>query len=227
MSRYKWSTTSHLIVLFSIAVGFAWSTPQDQQQTPSTAEAKAYQAAHTERDAQSKIKSLDDFVSTYPMSVLMPYVYGDYYPAFYQLKNYPQTIEYADKLLALGDKIDVGTSLQALGFRARAYCIASGNIGLQALEAHTKARDAAAEGLQMLDRWLRPQNMTDEQFAAQRKNLGNLFSSVAEIAESHSKGNKPAAARCAPDPAPPSDAGKIDRIMNQISAEERESPRVR
>jgi tetratricopeptide (TPR) repeat protein len=224
--QHKWSVIGCLTVVLSMAVGLAWSAPQDKQ-TPSADEANAYQAAHTEPDAQSKLKSLDDFVSNYPMSVLIPYVYQDYYLAYYQMKNYPQTIEYVDKLLALDDNIDVATSLQALGFRAKAYCVGSGNNALQAPEAHTRAKDAAAQGLQMLDRWLRPQNMTDEQFAAQRKNLGNFFSSVAEIADSHLKGNKSSVASCKPDPAQPSDPGKFDRIINQIGTEERQSPRVR
>jgi hypothetical protein len=98
MKQYKWISTGCLTVVFSIAVGLTWSAPQEQQ-TPSTAEAYAYQEAHTEREAQSKIKSLDTFVSKYPMSVLIPYVYQDYYVAYYQLKNYPQTIEYVDRLL--------------------------------------------------------------------------------------------------------------------------------
>jgi tetratricopeptide (TPR) repeat protein len=224
MKPDKWMGTVCLAVMLTTAGGLAWSAPQDQQR-PSTAEANAYQAAHTERDAQSKIKSLDDFVSKYPMSVLISYVYQYYYLAYYQMKNYPQTIEYVDKLLALGDNIEVGTSLQALGFRAKAYCIGSGSTALSP-EAHTKARDAAAQGLQMLDQWLRPQNMTDEQFAAQRKNLSNFFSSVAEIADSHLKGDKPLAP-CKPDPAEPSDPSKFDRIINQIGTEDSQSPRVR
>lgn len=226
MKRHKWIGIGCLTVMFSMAIGLAWAAPQDQQ-TPSKDEANAFQAAHTERDAQSKINSLDDFVSKYPTSVLLPYVYQDYYLAYFQLKNYPQTIEYVDRLLALSDKLGDGTRIQALAFRAKAYCVGSGNTGLQAPEADTKARDAAAQGLQMLARWLKPQNMTDEQFAAQRKNLGDFFRSVAEIADSHLNGNKSPVAPCPSDPTEPADPGRFGRIMNQIGAEERQSPRVR
>jgi hypothetical protein len=79
----------------------------------------------------------------------------------------------------------------------------------------------------MLDRWLRPRNMTDEQFAAQCKDLGNFFNSVAEIADAHLQGNKSSVASCQPDPAQPSDPGKFNRIINQIGTEERQSPQVR
>jgi hypothetical protein len=226
MKRHKWIGIECLTVVFSMAAGLAWAAPQDQQM-PSKDEFNAYQAVQTERDAQSQIKSLDGFVSKYPTSVLLPNVYHDYYLAYYQLKNYPQTIEYVDRLLALSDKIGPGTILQALSFRAKAYCVGSGNTGLQAPEADTKARDAAAQGLQMLARWVKPQNMTDEQFAVQRKNLGDFFRSVAEIADAHLKGNKSSVAPCQSDATEPADPGRFGRIMNQIGAEERQSPRVR
>jgi hypothetical protein len=90
--QHKWIGIGCLTVVSSMAVGLAWCAPQDKQ-TASADEASAYQAAHTEPDAQSKLKSLDGFVSNYPMSVLIPYVYEHYYLAFYQMKNYPRTIE--------------------------------------------------------------------------------------------------------------------------------------
>ncbi len=35
----------------------------------------------------------------------MPYVLQLYYTTYNELKNYPKTIDYADKLVALGDKV--------------------------------------------------------------------------------------------------------------------------
>jgi len=69
--------------------------------------------------------------------------------------------------------------------------------------------------------------MTDEQFATQRKNMATLFDSVADIADSHLNGDNSAVASCEPEPAQASDPGRFDRLMNQIGAEERQSPRVR
>lgn len=51
MKQHKCIGTGCLTVVFSMAVGLAGSAPQDQRQTPSKAEADAYQAAHTELDA--------------------------------------------------------------------------------------------------------------------------------------------------------------------------------
>jgi tetratricopeptide (TPR) repeat protein len=55
---------------------------------------------------------------------------------------------------------------------------------LQTQEAYTKAKDASLQGLQELNHLQKPQNMTDDQFAAQKKSIGLYFNSVAGIAES-------------------------------------------
>ena len=72
----------------------------------SLAEYNQYQAADKEPNPQQKIKALDDFVKAYPNSTLMPYIYRDYYTTYMALKNFAQAIEYADRMIALGDKID-------------------------------------------------------------------------------------------------------------------------
>ena len=85
------------------------------------AEYNSYQAAAAEKNPAQQMKSLDDFVSKYPNSALLIYIYPLYYNAYSQLKNYPKVIEYADKLLAMGDKVDAGGRYQALYARAFAY----------------------------------------------------------------------------------------------------------
>src|SRR6266852_3288440 len=85
------------------------------------AEYNAYQAAQAERNPTQQIKLLDDFVSKYPNSALLVYVYPLYYNAYSQLKNWPKVMEYADKLLALGEKSDPPTRYSAYYARAFAY----------------------------------------------------------------------------------------------------------
>src|SRR5215467_117962 len=70
------------------------------------AEYNSYQACAAEKNPQQQIKCLDDFVAKYPSSALLIYVYPLYYNAYSQLRNFPKVIEYADKLLALGDKVE-------------------------------------------------------------------------------------------------------------------------
>ena len=80
---------------------------QDQQKPSYTIpEYNAFQAANAEKDPAAKIKLLDDFVGKFPSSTLPQYVYQLYYQAYLGMKNYPKAIEYADKLVAMGDKVD-------------------------------------------------------------------------------------------------------------------------
>jgi tetratricopeptide (TPR) repeat protein len=194
----KWLSVAFIAAALVIGAAAAtWAAPQEQQQQQAKpnytlAEYNAYQDAHGEKDPQAKIKKLDDFVMKFPMSALTMYIYGDYYATYYALKNYPKTIEYVDKLLAL-PMVDLGTKLQSLGYRAQAMLYGSSNPALQTPEAYTKAKDAAAQGLQTLNQWQKPQNMSDDQFATNKKGLGVLFNSVAGIAESGLKDYKSAA----------------------------------
>jgi tetratricopeptide (TPR) repeat protein len=201
--KRAWRWVSVALIAAALTCGAAaatWAAPQEQQQQQkpnyTLAEYNAYQAAHNEKDPQMKLKDLDDFVMKFPGSALMMYIYGDYYITYYSQKNYPKTIEYVDKLLALPDSSkpeQLGTKLQSLGYRAQAMLYGSGEKDLQTPEAYTKAKDAAAQGLQALNQWQKPQNMTDDQFATNKKGLGVLFNSVAGIAESGLKDYKGAA----------------------------------
>ncbi len=134
---WKWIAAAGLIavVLAGSSVAKTWAAPQDAAAKPAytLAEYNAYQAAHAEKDPQAKIKALDDFVSKYPMSALFALRLSRlHYLSYYQLKNYPQTLDYVDKLLALGDKIDLGTRLESLVARAQAYFVGSSEQGSSA-----------------------------------------------------------------------------------------------
>ena len=62
----RWVSLLFLTALLVVSASAAtWAAPQDQQAKPNytLAEYNAYQAAHNEKDAQMKLKDLDDFVS--------------------------------------------------------------------------------------------------------------------------------------------------------------------
>jgi len=172
------------------AFGQAAAPQGDQKPAYTLAEYNAFQAAHNDQNAQTKIKALDDFVAKYPMSALLPYVYRDYYLAYYQQKNYAQTLAYVDKLLALGDKVDFGSRLEAMVARGQAFYAGSGDKSLQTPEQYTKARETSAQGIEALSKWMKPEKMTDEQFAQQKKSIGIVFNLVAGIAASGLKDYK-------------------------------------
>jgi hypothetical protein len=231
MKRHKWISTGCLTVVFSVAVGLAWSVPQDQQQTPSTAEVDAYQAARSENDTQAKLKLLDDLVTKYPHSALLPEIYRDYYQTYFAVENYPQVINYADKLLDFGDKVDVDSHILALVSREVAYSASCGDPELRTPQAYEKARDAGRLGLQLIGQWQKPENVSDEQFAAGKNSFSIIFHDLTEMAESGLLG---LTVRCLPAPSPdrkaspPYDRRKLfDRMIDELKTEQRESPQVR
>src|SRR5450759_4526319 len=91
------------------------AAPQGQQQKPAytMAEYNQYKEADAEQNPQQKVTKLDAFVKQYPNSTLMPYIYPDYFKTYMALKNYAQAIEYCDRQIALGDKIDPQGRLDA------------------------------------------------------------------------------------------------------------------
>src|SRR3981189_3879789 len=123
----KWILTGAGLLLIVAGTGRLLAAAPDCQQNPAytLAEYNAYKAADAEQNPQQKIKLLDDFVKQYPASTLLPYIYRAYYLTNYALKNYAGTMEYADRQLALGDKIDTQGRLEAEVARAQAYYVAS------------------------------------------------------------------------------------------------------
>jgi hypothetical protein len=174
-----------------------WAAPQaaqDQAKPAYTlAEYNQYQAADKETNPQQKVKALDDFVKAYPNSSLMPYIYRDYYSTYMALKNFAQVIEYADRMIALGDKIDTTGKLEAYYTRAQAFFLGAADKTLQTPDALTKARDASLAGLKTVDDLKNPDPSKADQFEQQKKGVKVLFNAVAALASTNLK-DYPAAA---------------------------------
>jgi tetratricopeptide (TPR) repeat protein len=149
------------------------------------AEYNAYTAAQSIKDPAQQIKALDDFVAKYPNSALLVYVYPLYYNAYSQLKNYQKVIEYADKTLALGDKIEPPVKYQA--YYARAFAYSNLNPPPTDPEPARKARQAALDGLKTLNELKKPDNMSQEDFEKQKKQPAILFNYTAANAAMASK----------------------------------------
>ena len=144
-------------------------------------EYNAYQAAAAEKNPAQQVKLLDDFVSKYPNSALLVYVYPLYVRAYDQLKNYQKEIEYSDKVISLGSKIDAGGQYQALYAHAFAYnALSASQPAWAAMPANAKAaQDAAAAGLKALDEVKKPDSMTEDAFNAQKKQIQVYFNGTA------------------------------------------------
>jgi tetratricopeptide (TPR) repeat protein len=184
----KWILTGAGLLLMVLGTGAGTgkllAAPQDAAAAPpkyTLAEYNAEQAVEKEQNPQNKIKLADDFVKQYPNSTLMPYIYRAYYLTNYALKNYPGTLEYADRQIALGDKIDTQGRLEAQVARAQAYYVGSGDKAMQTPDVQTKARDAAVQGLKTLDEWKKPDPMAQEDYDKTRKGYTVLFNTIAAM----------------------------------------------
>jgi hypothetical protein len=189
----KWMVMSAGLLWIALGVGSGasklWAAPQaaqaaqGQQAKPAytLAEYNAYKEADAEQNPQQKVAKLDAFVKQYPNSTLMPYIYRDYYLTDYGLKNYAGTMDYADRMIALGDKVDTQGRLEAYVARAQAYYVGQADKALQTPDVQTKARDAAVQGLKTLDDWTKPDAMAADQYAQQVKGFKVLLNSIAAM----------------------------------------------
>ncbi len=158
---------------------------QDAKPTYTIPEYNAFQAARAETNLQNRIKLLDDFVSKFPSSTLMTYVSQLYMSTYGELKDYPKVIDTADKLLAMGDKIDAGTRLQVLQTRVQAFSSAFDPKKADVHDQLVKERDAAMQGSALLKSYPKPASstMTDEVFATQKKPGIAFFDAAAGFAD--------------------------------------------
>jgi tetratricopeptide (TPR) repeat protein len=143
------------------------------QQKYTMAEYNSYQACAAEKNPQAQIKCLDDFVAKYPNSALLIYIYPLYYNAYSQVKNWPKVMEYADKLLALGDKVEPPIRYQA--YYARAFAYSNMGNGPEVQAQAPKACEAAKAGLKTLNELKKPDNMSEEDFNKQKQQPAILF----------------------------------------------------
>ncbi len=144
------------------------------------AEFNAEQACAAEKVPATVIKCADDFVSKYPNNDLLVYIYPLYYRAYTQIKNPQKVIEYADKLVALGDKAEPPIRYEALYARALSYAgLNIKDTDPAAKDLATKGRESALLGLKTLDELKKPDNLSAEDFAKQKRQPAILFNYTA------------------------------------------------
>src|SRR5215813_3628900 len=172
-------------VLGGTAAAQAPAAGQDAGKQPHTMpEYNAEQACFNDKVPSSQVKCLDDFVSKYPNSALLIYVYPLYYQAYGQLKNWAKLIEYADKTVALGDKVSANDKYGALYARSTAfYSLPAGEQVAQA-----KGTIAGAEaGLKLIPELKKPDAMDEKTFDGQKKTGAIYFNGAAAQASMVSK----------------------------------------
>ncbi len=128
---------------------------QGAQKSPSYTmpEYNQFTACQQEKDPASKVNCLDGFVKQFPNSTLMQYVDLLYYQTYYQLKQYAKAIDYADKLVALGDKTELGSRISAAEFRVQVFPYAYNSKAPDYQDQLTKQRDGALQAVKLLQQY--------------------------------------------------------------------------
>ncbi len=155
------------------------------------AEYNAYQAAKAETNPAQQIKLLDDFVSKYPTSNLLNYIYQLYMQAYGTQKDYLKVISYADKLATL-DKVDAATKFNAYYTHSIAYSTlladpVKGKDAAKDIALAKAAQDAVTTALKTLDEVKKPDGVADDAWATQTKTFRMTLNSIGAQAASVQK----------------------------------------
>lgn len=159
---------------------------QSSQPTYTMQEYNSFQACQSEKDPDAKMNCLDGYMTKYPNSTLIKYI-G---PAYVQVcgqemqsRDYAKAIACADRILGLGDKMDVTVQLQAVQLRIQAFSASFKGTESDASAQLTKERDDAALAVQLLPKLPKPANVTDDQFDQQKKAIAAFFNSAVGAAD--------------------------------------------
>jgi tetratricopeptide (TPR) repeat protein len=151
-----------------------------QKQPYTMAEYNSYQACGSDKNPATQVRCFDDFVSKYPNSALLVYIYPQYVQSYMQMKDYKKVLEFADKTVAL-DKIDGPTKYTVLSIRAQAYNALrqSDPKGAGSDPAIAKgAVDAVGQAFKYLEEVKKPDGMTDDQFAKEKDKIKTFLNGV-------------------------------------------------
>ena len=178
----RWASFAVVAVLSLFVLTAANVRAQDTGAAPTKApgqpytmaEYNAYQAAASEKNAATQIKELDDFVAKYPNSALLNYIYPLYYRNYGQQKNFPKTIEYADKQIALSAATP-GEKYDAYTVRAFAFNNTQNPDPATAKAAY----NAALEGAKIVPNVPKPEGVSDADFAKQKSDSIAMFNGTA------------------------------------------------
>ena len=157
-----------VVPLYAGPASAAQAAAPAQQPSYTMPEYNAFQNCQAQKDPAAKLKCLDGFITQFPNSTLLEYVYQVYYQTDYQLKKFAEAIQYADKLVALGDKADLALRVQALQAHVQLFALAFPSGTPPTQDDLTKERDAAKLGAQLLTQYKNSPSskVTDDQYKA-------------------------------------------------------------
>ncbi len=157
------------------------AAPEGGQQAKPTytmPEYNAFTACQGEKDPNQQVKCFDDFVSRFPNSTLLQYVYPAEVQDYQKLKNCQQVVTVADKVIGM-DTLAVGTRLQAILARLQGFAQCYKADDPNAAADLAKDRDLALQGKKMLPQIPKPPSVTDEVFQQSLKQVSSILDNQA------------------------------------------------
>jgi hypothetical protein len=139
---------------------------------------RPYGILEQENDPEKQLTLLDTYVSQHPAPELLVYIYPLYMQTQEKLQNFRMVIEYADKLLALGDKVGVEERYLASYKWSTAY----NNLDSKEAALAAKALARASEGAEVARNMEKPQCGDTKAFEAQKKSVIVYFQATAGAA---------------------------------------------
>lgn len=137
-----------------------------------------YIACTQEKVPEQKIRCLDEFAAKSPgaAAALAPYIANNYMMAYRDVKDWPKTIDAADKLLGFGEKVSAADQLIARMTRAQAFL--AGETQMQAPDKLNAARDSARQGVKDLDTLKKPDTASQADFDKTKTQMAAYFDTV-------------------------------------------------
>jgi hypothetical protein len=196
-----------LVAALALSLGFAQSIWAQTAQAPAAggqdpgagakqpytmAEYNAFTACQGDNNPASRIKCLDDFVSKYPNSALLIYIYPLYSQAYSAQKNYAKVIEVSDKLAAL-PSVQAPDKFNAYYAHAAAYNAilsdpATAKTAPNDANLNKSAQSDATTALKTLDDVKKPDAVaTEDAWTAQKKVFQIFLNGVGAQASSNLK----------------------------------------
>jgi tetratricopeptide (TPR) repeat protein len=166
-----------LVLVFSVAVG-ATAQQSAQPQIKDPAEYNAYMGAIQATDPNMKASALESFVQAYPNSVMKADALELLMRTYQQLGNVPKTTDTANRVLQ-ADPNNV-TALALLSYLDR---LAAQQGGPDAAQKLNEAKQFGDRGLQALQTYKKPENMSDADFAKLKDQLAGIFDSSVGMAD--------------------------------------------
>ena len=128
------------------------------------AEYNAYVGASQQKDPAAEISGLEAFLTQYPNSIMKPQAL-EILMALYQQTNSPKVMDTAQRVLAVNP--DNVKALVVLAYTERAT------------QKWADAKQHAEHALEVLQKWTKPDGVSDADFAKQKTQFGFIMESVA------------------------------------------------